>query len=54
MSFKPHIAAVVHHYAKMPPDQRKQEIADICAVAAHINRCLAAARRAEKQDKKGK
>jgi hypothetical protein len=52
MTFKPEMRRAVEHYRAMPREIRKREIEAMTYIASCFQHCLAAARRADKEDKR--
>lgn len=51
MSFKPEMQAAIAHYAAMTPSKRSAKIKNMLKLQSMLCKCLAAARRAEKDAK---
>lgn len=51
MSFKPEMQAAIAHYAAMTPSKRSAKIKNMLKLQSMLCKCLAAARRAEKDEK---
>lgn len=52
MSFRPEMQKAVNHYAAMSSEQSQREIRAMTEIRAAFDHCLAAAKRAENQERR--